>query len=690
MNLKRAEALKEKLKHPFWISVILNICLLTLNLIFFQARFESNDDSGMSFIIEGIYGEKTAYAVFINVIIGKILKILYTVIPIVKWYVIFQYATLFVSFVFLGYILFKQFEEKQGSILFFALLIPFTYECYIYLQFTKTSGVAVATGLLLIFYCLRKHEKKRYLIAGILLAILGSMIRFQSMLMVSLILFALGINVIICECKKQKFHIKKILISMKPHLFYFAITFFCIFALEGVNKQAYKNDEGWKYFLEYNYERYHLLDYGFPDWEENKAAYQKMGITKADIDMYQSWCFADFEMLSLDKMKQINKLRENKKITIHIVEDFVKDIPIRFLEMRYSILLIAFFTIYLLYCKRKKHSILCYVLLAFLGSYLYFFFMDRYININRIDFIYIYAIFCVLLELFGEGDILQKKGKEYAWLVLLTVGLFSVGDVALKEKQFMEQNAIALENKQQYQEFYRLTTEDKDKLYLQNTSSIFNDRAYSMWEVIPEGLSENRVSLGNWLTGSPLTLPILQKFDVENPFHDVINHSDVYLINNYGIDTELSYIQRHYEENAKGALVKNINGFSVYKIFTEVDEKYLNHQIKNSENIETATELTYSAEDKALYISGTAYKKNKDSFKNEYFIDIYNVSGKQHDVRPLTQFQSEYEDQYNGKYGRLDQIIDVSGLKQGTYELDLILHVDDENYVIQEESIQIK
>jgi len=690
MNLKRVETLKEKLKQPFWISVILNICLITLNIIFFQARFESNDDSGMSFLIEGIYGAKTAHAVFINVIIGKILKILYTVIPIVKWYVIFQYVILFLSFVFLGYMLFKQFGRKKGSILFFALLIPFTYECYIYLQFTKTSGVSVATGLFLIFFCLRNHEKRRYLMSGILLAVLGSMIRFQSMLMVSLILFALGINVIICEYKKEKFHIKEFLISMKPYLLCFGITFLCMFALEGVNKQIYRNHEGWKYFLEYNNERYHLLDYGFPDWEENKAAYQKMGITKADIDMYQGWCFADFEKLSLEKMKQINKLRENKKLTVHIVADFAKDIPIRFLEMRYSVLLVVFFIIYLLYCKRKKWSILCYVLLTFLGSYLYFFFMDRYTNINRIDFIYIYTIFCVLLELLGQGGRQRKKGREHVWLILFTVGLFSVGAVQLKEKKLSEQNLTALADKQKYQEFYALTTEDKDKLYLQNTGSIFNDRAYSMWEVVPEGLSKNRVSLGNWLTGSPLTLSILQNYGVENPFRDVINHPDVYLINNDGIDTELSYIQRHYEENATTALVKNINGFNVYRIFTKVDEKYLNHLIKDSENIESAIELTYSEEDKALHIIGTAYKKNRDSFKNEYFISIYNVSEKQYSIQPLTQFQSQYEDQYNGKYGQIDQVIDVSGLKQGTYELDLILHVDDENYVIHEGTIQIK
>ena len=304
--------------------------------------------------------------------------------------------------------------------------------------------------------------------------------------------------------------------------------------------------------------------------------------------------------------------------------------------------------------------------------------------------IYIYTIFCVLLELLGQGGRQRKKGREHVWLILFTVGLFSVGAVQLKEKKLSEQNLTALADKRKYQEFYALTTEDKDKLYLQNTGSIFNDRAYSMWEVVPEGLSKNRVSLGNWLTGSPLTLSILQNYGVENPFRDVINHPDVYLINNDGIDTELSYIQRHYEENATTALVKNINGFNVYRIFTKVDEKYLNHLIKDSENIESAIELTYSEEDKALHIIGTAYKKNRDSFKNEYFISIYNVSEKQYSIQPLTQFQSQYEDQYNGKYGQIDQVIDVSGLKQGTYELDLILHVDDENYVIHEGTIQIK
>ena len=594
MNLKKWETFKGRLKHPFWLSVILNIGLFTLNIIFFQARFESNDDSGMSFIIEGIYGEKTAFAVFINVIIGKILKILYTVIPIVKWYVVFQYITLFISFVLLGYIFLKQFGNKKGTPFFLGILIPFTYECYIFLQFTKTAGVAVATGLLLIFYCLRKNEKKRYLISGMILVILGSMIRFQSMLMVSLILFALGINVVIHIGRNDRFEFKRFINDMKPYIFCFGVTFFCVFAVEFVNKQIYKNDEGWNYFLQYNNERYHLLDYGFPDWKENKDAYQKMGITKADIDMYEGWTFADFEQLSLEQMKKINKLRENKEVTLQIVGDYVKDIPFRFFEMRYSLLLVTLLVVYFIYCKKKKWSILGYVFAAFLGSYFYFFFVNRYTNINRIDFIFIYAIFCVLLELFGESGICHKKGREYAPFIVLLIGVFSVGIIGMKEKQISEQNPMLAEDKNRYQEFYTLTTEDSGKLYLQNTGSIFNDQAYSMWDVIPEGMSHNRVSLGNWLTGSPLTLSILQNYSVENPFSDLINHPDVYLINNYGIDTELAYIQRHYEENAKGALVKNINGFSVYRVFTEMDKKYAEHLVKGSENTESAMTLSYS------------------------------------------------------------------------------------------------
>lgn len=652
-------------------------------------HFETNDDAGMSFIVEGIYGEKSAYIVFINVIIGKVLKILYTFIPLIKWYSVFQYGILFSSFTLLGYVILRQGKGKF-RLLLFTILVPFTFECYVYLQFTKTAGIAVAVGILTLFFSLRNHANKAVQCLAVMVLVAGSMIRIQSMLMVSSIMFCLALSrgwAIYITCGKN---VEKTLGKLKNYFISFGIAFLCILVAQGINHKAYESDEGWKSFLEYNEARYQLLDYGFPDWEENKEEYERLGISEEDITMYQNWTFADPDKLSLSRMRQINELKSKEHLTWSVLRDFLKDIPLRFLKMRFSLIVCTLLIVYLLLYKEKRWGVLVYLFVSFLASYFYFFFMSRYLNINRIDIIYIFSMVCVLIELMGTGVLVKKTSFSYAMGGMIALSCINVLAVNNKNKISSEQKESELVNQWKYQEFYKLTTEDVGKLYLENTGSIQNNLAFNMWQVAPQGMSRNRYSLGNWLTASPLSQPILKEYRVRNPFKDVIDNPHVYLINNAGADTELSYIQRNYAPDAKAASVKQINGFNVFKIYTQLNKPYGENVIKNSTNISSSVEISFIEEDKTLLISGTAYKKNMDSFKMEFYIDIYDVERDKHDIQYLTQFQTDKPQRYNGKYGGVNQVLDVSGKEKGTYNLKLNLRADNENYLVAEEHINIE
>lgn len=675
---------------PFGISFILNIFLILFNCIFMNPHFETNDDSGMSYIVEGIYGEKTAYMVFINVVIGKILKILYTISPLIKWYSIFQYIVLFIAFTLLGDIILKQGKKKYSILLVLSVLIPFTFECYTSLQFTKTAGISVAVGLLTLFYVLRCGGSKFYIVLGIMLSLIGSMIRFQSLLMVSLVMAILGVDGIWKIYVSTKKNIKQTLVGIRGYLICFGITFFLCFMAEGIDRKAYQSDEGWNYFLSYNEARYKLTDYGFPNWDDYSEEYKKMGFDKADIEMYKSWTFADFDKLTIEKMNQIEEMKSRRHITTNTVVSFLKDIPRRFISMHYSIIFCIILIIYLIYCREKRWNVLVYLLMTFVGSYFYFFFKQRYTHINRIDMIYIFSMICLLIELLGQGQLMKKRHISYVFSFILLLSCINVAILAHKDSIGYEEKEMALIKKASYQEFYKLTTEDEHKLYLQSTSSTFNHYAYDIWEVAPVGMSKNRFSLGNWSTGSPLSMAILDNYNIQNPFKDLVDNPDVYLIDNNGIETELSYIQRNYNKDAKSALVKNIKGFNVFKIYTDIDEFYVDNLIKDSPNIKNEANIEYSEEDSYIYINGSVYKNNVNSFENEYYIDLYNLEEKSHDIRYLTQLESDKEDQYNGKYSGFDQSIDTSNLKTGKYILKLILRVDSENYLAVEKEIDIK
>ena len=91
-----------------------------------------------------------------------------------------------------------------------------------------------------------------------------------------------------------------------------------------------------------------------------------------------------------------------------------------------------------------------------------------------------------------------------------------------------------------------------------------------------------------------------------------------------------------------------------------------------------------------IHIIGNMYKKNINSFQQEFYIDLYNKSTSSHNLFPLTQFSSDSEDLYNGRYGYVQQDFMTDSLESGKYVIRIILHVDDENYLAAEKEITIE
>ena len=79
----------KSIEYNIWIqALILNLIAFAISQFFFEPVFETNDDNYISAILYGVYGEYDTHLVYMNVIMGKIIKLLLLLCPILPWYTI--------------------------------------------------------------------------------------------------------------------------------------------------------------------------------------------------------------------------------------------------------------------------------------------------------------------------------------------------------------------------------------------------------------------------------------------------------------------------------------------------------------------------------------------------------------------------------------------------------------------------
>ena len=95
-------------KKDLLITFLINIAFFLFYVLRCELIHETNDDFAMSFLVEGAYGERTPYLIFQNVLWGKILVFLYTILPMIKWYAVTMYGMLFLAFSGVTYALIRK------------------------------------------------------------------------------------------------------------------------------------------------------------------------------------------------------------------------------------------------------------------------------------------------------------------------------------------------------------------------------------------------------------------------------------------------------------------------------------------------------------------------------------------------------------------------------------------------------
>lgn len=552
---------KNREKVRFYVMV--NAGILILLLLFFRPAYETNDDLGICNLVNGARGVYEGHLVYSNIFLGTVLSWCYRISVRVPWYALFQYAALFLSYTAVFYVIQRQGSGTYALWMPMPMLVFFSYQGYIRLQYTKTAGIAAAAGFFLLFYALEQETLYfRDVLWGYLLTCLGFLYRSEQFFAEAAVLSAIGV-VMLLELKdvdKQRRR-RQLLRYVKSA----AVLCLLVGTFWMSDRMAYR-EPVWQEYLAYNDARTELFDYGFPPYAENKEEYQALGISKTAKRFYESWNHMDEERFSAETMQELVKLKEPRTFGHELKTEFLEEFLPRFANIA-GVFLCALYGLYgLLWGKKQKSDKIgiLYEIAVIAVLYLYLFYRGRYIH-NRVDTGIWFAAVLVVIRLSGQ------RMNPFTNRIGLAFVLSCFCAFQLNWKEHLRWDA-ANEKEEMLQERNVIETihSDQEHLYLLKMGSVSFAKAYGVFDSIPVGIGDNLYPLGGWPTKTPVYAAVLERYGVGNPFRDMIGSNTIYLVD-LKIESTLKYLQDCYSSDASAEEVMRVGPYPVYRISGHTD-----------------------------------------------------------------------------------------------------------------------
>lgn len=651
--MKKLQKISERNKDWIW-AIGLNMIILMAILILFLPRSEAGDDSVMIAILSGGYGEKSAHAVFINIFFAGIIELLNKIIPVVNWYIIVQYALIFIAMVVVSKICFDKFGHYFGDILSIVILSLVYYEYCVLFQFSKTSALLVGTGCFIAFYRLREQETTyKNLVLPAILMLLGSMLRFYSFLCTMAIFLIIGLKEMIILLSKRDWK------KMVKYVQFFGIVCVICFLCRWGNQYIYQKNKAWSEYQYYNDLRGKVRDFPILPYEGNEELYQSIGMSENDYENLMDWNIADPKFYTTELYENILELSNKNKGEIQeegpVLIRFFKEYPKKFFSIKtFNCFLVIVLLCILALQNRKKipihvgFSIIPGIIISF-----YLFYMGRY-GLNRVDtgiWLAVILVFLYNIEVI-EKPVLCGKKLLAIYLVSLISYSVAMGDASgylwSRSKQYIR----SIEN---LKELYECLETDKSKVYFMDVTSTYKGEEYYLLEPQKEGYGDNVIWLGGWLTNSPIVKNLWKNYDVTNPYKNVIDSDQYFFIEKHtNISTKVKYIRQHYKKRVHSVLLKNINGFKIYAIRSSKYKLDLSEHtlIPVSQNKKIKYKYDTEVSGNRLVLNGYFFEKGIDSFNQTVYLKVVDKKTGEVKYYDTTKHESsKYKKRNKGQYG---------------------------------------
>lgn len=550
-------------------AVLLNALFLLLMLSCFTPRFETNDEVLMSKFVDGQMAEKSAYIPFINIILGFALKLEYSLLgESLNWYSISQYALMLFGFTAITWVLLRSFRPLPALSMTALILMTTGMNAYLYLSFSKICALGTAGGLSLMLFAKSGEGTKRLpLVLGFLLALLGYLWRFEEFFGVAALMAPVGLTAMLGIWKASRgesaaARLKKIWAYARPFLLLLAVVLLC-FAFD----RFMWTRGDYEYFTKYNDTRSILVDYvELPEYDEMQEVYDSLDMDENAVYFLKNWSFYDTEKFSLEQMEAVLTAREQwteHKSLGECLGVFL-DEAVPGLAKTLAFYAPALMLMLWLSCGRRswRHWLGLLLSLGFFGIiYMLMIYQNRYLA-NRMDMGLLLAL-ALVMSFIMDGKMLRDDSLLCCVLAALALftGLYMNKNICLYSGQY------AVEDKSSQKAAVELLLEDEEHLYLCKVWSIDHE-LYGPLETAPQGYADRIVLLGGWSLYHPSIEHVLESWDIENPYPDMIDNPGVLLIDK-DVERTVEYLQKYYEPSARAEKLEELSaetGLEIYRI----------------------------------------------------------------------------------------------------------------------------
>ena len=654
--------------------MICAIILSIINLIAFTVLqtplFDTMDDPMMAMLVENASGNSHGVILFSNIAYSKLLQVLYSIIPAVKWYTIVQIGAIFLSSLSITYIIYKKFKFVIGTIINIIMSFYTGFLFYYAFQFTKTAAICAVAGILVVFdsfHSKSKRNKWLKIVFGSLLILLSSWIRFNSLGMTAIVMSSIGICIII-DILKQKTQAKEKARAILNYILVFALAFGISVPTYIINYNFYKDNE----YYQYNGYRAELQDFGFPDYDKNVELYESLGISNTDYFYFYNWNI-DLDVLTFENIKTLAESKGKHDISYFFSDEFFDNLIDYVLLNETFIILFALMIIFvLLNRKRWYYYVSSFAFMA--GVQVYLDFIGR-VGWRRISTSLFFAVICAFIYSFDELNIqkIQSKfnfskgfSKKLVCSVLAAICAVYAFLIAYSPAK------VDSEQVDKLTQFYDLVSDDKDNLYLYVLDMRYHDEGkltsvietVDFYKPMKANQTDNIYQMGCWDCNSASNLSILDKYNVENPYRDCIDNENAVFLSQAPFNREMlvKYINNHYHPNAQIDLVKTINGYKQWRIITH--EYDLSNAVIQPADNSVISNVTVEKSNDTIKITGEAYKIGFDSYKQRCFAVITSSIGEQHTYE--VNLTDNGNDRYSGGYSTLNDKYKAANADEAT------------------------
>ena len=550
---------------------LVNAGLLLVLLCCFTPRFETNDDVLMSKFVDGQMGEKSAFIPFINIVLGFFLKLLYTIGGEgLNWYSISMYALILAAFTAMTWVLLMRFRPLGAWSMAAVILLTVGLNSYLYPCFSKTCAVAAAGGLCLMLYAMGdglEKPKRLPLMLGLAMAVLGYLWRVEEFFGVAVLLAPVGLVVLLELLRKTRDEkpgqrLGRVWRYVRP----FLLLLLLVLLLFGLDRFLWTRGD-FAYFTEYSDTRSILVDYStLPDYEQMQPVYDSLDMNENAVYFLKNWSFYDTEKFSLEKIKAVLAARDSVvpnpspgECLGVFLDKAIPGLAGTLAGLGFALMLMLW-----LACGRHRWQDWLGLGLSFgffWMIYLLMIYQNRYLA-NRMDMGLLLALMLAMSFLMDDRKLMEDKLFCALLIALaLAVGLYTNRNVCKCSDQY------DVEDKSAKKAAIEQILADEEHLYLCKVWSIDHE-LYTPLETAPAGFADRIVLLGGWSLYHPSIEHVLEAYDIQNPYPDMIGNAQVRLIDN-DVERTLAYLRAYYDPDAQAEPVEPLStetGLKVYRI----------------------------------------------------------------------------------------------------------------------------